>query len=258
MSAINPAFKREELSVNGIKTVMLTAGKGEPLMFWHGAGTFHGFDFALPWAERFRVLIPFHPGFGLSADDPSISSIHDYVMHYVELLDQLGLASVNLVGFSLGGYMAASFASEHGHRLRKLVLVAPAGLRVPEHPMVDLFRVPPEQVPGYLVANMEVLLPHLPKGPDIDFMVERYRESTSLARVAWERPWDPKLPKYLHRLRMPTLLVWGNQDRLIPVGQAAAWAKHMPDARIRSFDRAGHLVLDENPESVRAITDFLG
>ncbi|HYC15284.1 MAG TPA: alpha/beta hydrolase [Stellaceae bacterium] len=257
MSAINPAFKREELSVNGIKTVMLTAGKGEPLMLWHGAGTFHGFDFALPWAEHFRVLIPFHPGFGLSADDPSITGIHDYVMHYVELLDQLGLASVNLVGFSLGGYIAASFAAEHGHRIRKLVLVAPAGLRVPEHPMVDLFRVPPEQVPGYLVANMEVLLPHLPKGPDIDFMVERYRESTSLARVAWERSYDPKLPKWLHRLRMPTLLVWGNQDRLIPVGQAAAWAKLIPDARIRSFDHAGHLVLDESPDSVRAITDFL-
>jgi len=250
-------FKREELTVNGIKVVMLTAGKGEPLMFWHGAGTFHGFNFALPWTEKYKVMIPFHPGFGESADDTTISSMQDYVMHYLELLDQLGLDTVNLAGFSLGGWMAASFASQHGRRVRKLALIAPAGLKVPEHPIVDLFRVPPEEVPSYLVANIETLLPYLPTGHDVNFIGDRYREMTSVARIGWERLTDPRLPKWLHRLRMPTLLVWGALDRLIPAAQAEAWAKLIPKATVRTFKGAGHLVLDESPDAGRSVAEFL-
>jgi pimeloyl-ACP methyl ester carboxylesterase len=257
MTTKSNIFQREEHTVNGIKVVMLTAGKGEPLMFWHGGGTFHGFDFAVPWASKYKVMIPFHPGFGDSADDTSISSMHDYVMHYLELFDQLALNKVNLVGFSMGGFMAASFAVEQAHRLRKLVLVAPAGLKVPGHEMTDLFRVPGEQLPSYLVENMEVLLPHLPTGQDVDFIVGGYREMTSVARVLWERSYDPKLPKWLHRVKVPTLLVWGEGDRLVPVGQAPAWAKLLPSATIRTFKGAGHLVLDERPESVGAVTEFL-
>jgi hypothetical protein len=85
-------FKRQTHTLNGVKTVVLTAGKGEPLVFWHGAGTFTGFDFAKPWAEKFRVLIPFHPGFGESGDDPAMTDPHDYVMHYLDLFAALDLA----------------------------------------------------------------------------------------------------------------------------------------------------------------------
>src|ERR1700674_5022763 len=99
-------FEREVHTVNGVKTVLLTAGRGPPLVFLHGAGTWHGFDFALPWAEKFRVIIPFHPGFGESGDDPAMTDLHDYVMHYLDLFDALGLDKVRLVGFSLGGYLA--------------------------------------------------------------------------------------------------------------------------------------------------------
>ena len=90
-------FKRETHTVNGVKIILLTAGSGQPLLFLHGAGTFHGFEFAKPWADKFRVLLPFHPGFGESTDDPAMNDIHDYVMHYVEFLDLLGLDKVNLV-----------------------------------------------------------------------------------------------------------------------------------------------------------------
>ncbi|HUN52293.1 MAG TPA: alpha/beta hydrolase [Candidatus Sulfotelmatobacter sp.] len=252
------SFTREERRVNGVKVAMLTAGQGEPLVFLHGAGTFHGFDFALPWAEQHKVIIPFHPGFGESADDPAITGMHDYVMHYVELLDQLGLAKVNLVGFSLGGWMAAAFAMEHGHRVRKLVLVAPAGLKVAEHPMVDIFRIPGEELPGYLVADINVILPHLPKGPDIDFIVDRYREMTTVARIVWEKPFDRTLPRWLHRLgKVPTMILWGEKDRLIPVGQAGAWQRLIPNSSLHTEANAGHLVLDESPAAVRAVGKFL-
>jgi pimeloyl-ACP methyl ester carboxylesterase len=101
-------------------------------VFFHGAGTFHGWAFAEPWTERYRVLIPHHPGYGDSGDLDGLREVHDLVLHYIELFDQLGLtADVNLVGFSLGGLIAARFAIEQKHRLARLVLVAPAGCGSP-------------------------------------------------------------------------------------------------------------------------------
>ena len=165
-----------------------TAGKGEPLVFFHGAGTVDGHDFAEPWADKFKVIVPYHPGFGESADDPNLNNMHDYVMHYLELFDMLKLDTFNLVGLSLGGYLAAKFASEHGHRIRKLALIAPAGMIDPKNPMLDIIAVPGEEVPGLLVSNFEVLKKRLPAKPDLDFIGERYREADTVARLLWEHP----------------------------------------------------------------------
>lgn len=250
-------FQREVHTVNGVRTVVLTAGRGEPLVFLHGAGTFHGFEFAKPWAEKFRVVIPFHPGFGESADDPSMTDLHDYVLHYLDLFDTMGLDKVRMVGFSLGGYLAAKFASEHAHRLHRLVLVGPAGLRDEKHPTVDVLALPGEQIPAMLVTDFEVIRPYLPQKPDLDFMGDRYREMTTVARLLWDRPWDPKLPRWLHRVNVPTLLVWGEDDRLIPYQQAETWRRFLPKADIKIFKGAGHLVLDEKRDAVRAVQEFL-
>jgi pimeloyl-ACP methyl ester carboxylesterase len=251
------SFARQEVTIAGVKTVYLTAGSGEPLLFLHGGGTFHGFEFARPWTNHFNVLLPFHPGFGESDDDPALSSIQDYVMHYIELLDHLRLDKVNLVGFSLGGWLAATFATQHADRIRKLVLVAPAGLRVKEAPTADLFRIPGEKIPEMLVYDFEVIKPHLPTGMDVDFAVDRFREITTVARVAWDRLYDPKLPRWLHRVNVPTMLVYGEEDRIVPVAQAKHWAKLIPGAMVMTFPRAGHLVLDERPEAVEAVKHFL-
>jgi pimeloyl-ACP methyl ester carboxylesterase len=249
-------FTRKKLKVDGVDIVVLTAGKGEPLVFFHGAGTFHGFDFALPWAEKFQVMIPFHPGFGESSDDERITDMHDYVMHYMELFDQMKLEQVNLVGFSMGGWIASRLATEFGSRIKRLALVAPAGLRDLKNPMTDIFKLKPEEIVAKLAYNFEVLKPHLPTGHDVDFIVARYRESSSFARVAWDRSFDPKLSRYLHRLTMPTLIVWGDKDALIPPGQAKTWAKMIPNAKVKMIANAGHLVLDEKPEAVQAIGKF--
>jgi pimeloyl-ACP methyl ester carboxylesterase len=250
-------FHREVHNINGTNVVMYVAGRGEPLLYLHGAGTFHGFEFAKQWAEKFRVLVPYHPGFGESDDDPTITDMHDYVMHYVALLEALGIDKINLVGFSLGGNLAARFATEQGHRVRKLVLVGPAGLRDKDHPTLDVLAVPPEQLPGLLVSNMDVLKPYLPAAPDLDFIAARYRESTTVARLLWEKPWDPKLHRYLHRLKMPTLLVWGKDDKIVPSEQAKLWQTFVPKADIQVFKGAGHLVLDESPEAVTAVSKFM-
>jgi pimeloyl-ACP methyl ester carboxylesterase len=250
-------FVREEYTVDGVKTVLHIAGSGEPVVVFHGAGTVDGFDFAEQWADRFRVIVPYHPGFGQSGDDPTFTDVHDYVMHYLGLFETLGIDKVRLVGISLGGWMAAQFASEHNDRVRKLVLIAPAGMIDPQHPPLDILSVPGEQVVGMLVSNFEVLKPKLPANPSIDFIADRYREVTTLARLWWEHPFDPKFIRHLKRLNMPTMIVWGDQDKIVPVQQTARWQLHIPHADIRVFKGAGHLVHLEKPESVDIIGEFL-
>ena len=250
-------FVREELLVNGVKTVVHSAGKGETLVFFHGAGTVDGFDFAEPWTEQFRVVVPYHPGFGESAEDPSFTDVHDYVLHYLELFDMLKIDTMHLAGISMGAYFAAKFALEHGHRVRKLVLIAPYGLDVPGHPALDIIATPGEQLVPMLVSDFEVLKKRLPEKPDMDFVGARYREATSFARLFWEHPIDPKFPRHLHRIRMPVLLVWGDQDRVMPVAHAEAWKAKIPQAEVMIVTGAGHIVHLDKPETVGAIAKFL-
>jgi pimeloyl-ACP methyl ester carboxylesterase len=178
-------------------------------------------------------------------------------MHYLELFDLIGLDRFHLVGLSLGGYLAAKFSCEHGHRVKKLALIAPAGIIDPKHPMMDVVAVPGEQIPGLLVSNFDVLKKRLPAQPDLDFIGERYREASTVARLLWEHPADPKFMRYLHRLKMPTLILWGDEDKIIPVQQTETWRKFLPQADIKVFKGAGHLVHLEKPEAVDAVTAFL-
>src|SRR5439155_13689363 len=190
--------------------------------------------------------------YGLSADDTSVDSIHDYVLHYLDLFDQLELDEFTLVGHSMGGLLASWFAIEQTRRVKRLVLVSPLGLRVPEHPTVDLFAIPDEELLSYVAADMSVFEGHVPMPPTPGFLAERYRESTSTARMFWNRSYDLKLPKWLHRLTMPTLIVWGELDRLIPAGQASVWAELIPDAQTRILPGVGHLPFEESKDTVPA------
>lgn len=250
-------YSEDRYEINGIDTAVLSAGDGPPLVFFHGAGTATGFDALLPLADRARLIAPHHPGFGASADDTSIDSFQDYVLHYLDLFDALGLEEVSLAGHSMGGLIASTLAIEQPQRVRKLLLAAPFGLRVPEHPTVDFFSIPDEEVPSYLAADMSIFA-GMPMPPTPEFLADRYRESTSFARVAWKRPYDLKLQKWLHRLTMPTLVLWGEADRLIPVEQAAIWSESIPGAQTRILPGVGHLLFDESREAVDAVGDFVG
>jgi pimeloyl-ACP methyl ester carboxylesterase len=256
-----PGFDGRTLKVNGVDTVLLEAGRGPPLVFLHGAGTVTGFDFASAWARKFRVIIPYHPGFGPSADDPQVTEIHDFVLHYVELFDALELDSVRVVGQSMGGFIATKLAIEHGARIAKLALACPIGLPVPaEHATVNFLATPPQDLPALLAHDPMTVIKHLPPGePSAAFIAERTKEAVTAGRVlgSGTATFDAKLPRYLHRIAMPTLIVWGKQDRLTPAAQHRAWAKALPKATVRLFDNAGHLVLDEAPDAVAAIAEFL-
>ena len=110
---------------------------------------------------------------------------------------------------------------------------------------------------GYLFADLTPFA-GMPTPPTPEFLADRYREATSLARVLWKRPYDLKLQQWLHRIAAPTLLLWGDADRLIPVEQAAVWAAHIPDARSATVPGAGHLLFDESPDAVTALGEFIG
>jgi pimeloyl-ACP methyl ester carboxylesterase len=253
-----PQFEERQYDVNGIATAVLTAGEGDPLLFLHGAGTATGWDALLPLAERFRLIAPVHPGFGASGDDPAIDSVHDYRRHYIALADALELEDFDVVGQSMGGWIASHLAIDHRDRVRRLVLACPWGLRHSESPTQDLLAIPPDELPLYLTADLSVFDGKVPDPPTPEFIEGQQRELASAARVLGAQPWDPKLGRWLHRISAETLILWGDADRLIPVAQAEAWAELVPNARTHVLPGVGHLIFDEARESLDVVADFLG
>jgi pimeloyl-ACP methyl ester carboxylesterase len=257
---VPPGFTRHEHNINGLRTVVHIGGQGPTVVYWHGAGSWHGFDFAQSWLDRFQVIVPSHPGWGESADAPAeMDSVSDYLLHYLDLFEILGLKQFDLVGFSLGGWMASEFAVAHGHRLRKLVLVAPAGLPDPAHPGPTSLGTTLEEMYGYIANDVSVLQRHLPKTPEESaaHAAEVAREMQSARRLFAGGPFNPKLERWLHRVTMPTLLVWSKADRLVPAGRSEKWLKYLPNAKLKLVDRGGHMVLDENEEAREAVAKFL-
>ncbi len=255
MTAYSTAgFERLELTIAGIRTVAYAAGSGPDLVYFHGGGTFHGFEFARDWVPHFRVLLPYHPGFGESADAPAIGSLEDLVRHYVTLFDALGLKSFHLAGASLGGRLAAEFALLHPDRVQRLVLVAPGGIYAPAFPQPDFSRIAYQEWPSYFVHDPDIVQPFWPKDPDAAFLAARAREAQTTGRIALSEGLDARR---LARLRAPTLLIWGREDRMVPAGNAPEWQARIPGSTVRIINRAGHLLLDESPAARAAIAEFL-
>lgn len=252
-------FRRKVFRVNGVRTVVLDGGKGRPLVYFHGGGTFHGVHFARPWLKHCRVIAPYHPGYGESGDAPHMESMQDYLLHYLDLFEQLGLKRFDLVGISLGGWMAAEFAVAHPERVRRLVLAAPAGIAVPEHPPARLGEITREEILSYLVKDIDVLKPHLPQGrreaEALAAMMQR--EALSSARIAPLGPFSRSLERWLHRASMRTLLIWPREDRILPLGQSKKWMRLLPNAKLLVAENAGHLVFDESKKARQAVIKFL-
>jgi pimeloyl-ACP methyl ester carboxylesterase len=251
-------FKRDEHIVDGVRSVVYSAGDGPPVVYFHGGGTFHGFEWARDLLGRFRMILPYHPGFGESADDPDTGSIADYVMHYTALFDALGLTRFSLAGASMGGRLAAEFALMHGAMVTRLVLAAPAGLLAAECPPPNFAAIPPADVPKLLVADPDFITLFWPPDADAAFMADRARERTSTMRVLADgEAADRKLRRRLPRLAVPTLILWGGKDHILLPGLARHWAKAIPGSTATMIEEAGHLLLDESPRARKLAADFL-
>ena len=249
-------FERREIDVRGVNTVYYEAGQGPVVVYFHGGGAFHGVQFARPWTEKFRVICPYHPGFAESPDDPRIGAMQHYVLHYLDMFDQLKLDKIHLTGLSLGGRLAAEFAVSHNDRLKSLVLGAPGGLEVPEHPPATFAGMSPETMMAHLVADMAVLAPYLPPAvPAEAFAQARAREGAASFKVMMS---PTSLEHWMHRITVPTLLLWGKEDRVLPVGRVKAWTDRLPKATtLRIIKDVGHLIFDESPEAVKVAENFM-
>lgn len=251
-------FTRDEHVVDGVRSVVYSAGKGPPVVYFHGGGTFHGFEWARDWLDRFHVILPHHPGFGESADDPDITSMADYVVHYTALFEALGLTRFGLSGASLGGRMASEFALTHGDRIGKLVLAAPAGLQAADCPPPNYAQMRPQDIPPLLVADPRFVAQFWPPDADDTFLADRARERVSTGRVLADGDVaDRKLRRRLPRIGMPTLILWGGKDHVLLPGLARHWAEAIPGSTVTMIDEAGHLLLDESPRARRLAADFL-
>jgi pimeloyl-ACP methyl ester carboxylesterase len=247
------------LELDGGRVHMFRAGSGEPVLFLHaagGAGTWPEFHALL--SERFDVIAPDHPGFGKSDEFPELTDIDDLVYHYLDVMDALGLDRPHVVGASFGGWVAAELAVHSPHRIGSLTLLSPAGLRVPGHPVPDIFLMSPPKL-------VEVLFHTPPPGPppgppDVDAILAAYRDATALARFCWV-PYlhDPKLERRLRRITAPALVVAPRGDRLIPVAHARRYAERIPGATLAMVADCGHAMYFEKPAEFAAlVTGFLG
>jgi pimeloyl-ACP methyl ester carboxylesterase len=240
---------------------LLRGGAGEPVLFLHAAG---GAGTWLPFHERlagagFEVIAPDHPGFGKSDEFPEEDSIDDLVFHYLDVLDALGLDKAHVVGASFGGWIAAELAVYAPHRIGSLSLLSAAGLRLPEHPVADLFLTPPAKLPALLFHTPPAPAPKSDGPLDLDAVIAAYREATSLARFTWV-PYmsDPKLERRLRRITAPTLVVAPSDDRLIPVAHAQRYAERIAGATYAEVPDCGHAMYFEKPaEFAAVVTAFL-
>jgi pimeloyl-ACP methyl ester carboxylesterase len=251
-------FQRDEHVVDGVRSVVYSAGDGPPVVYFHGGGTFHGFEWARDWLDRFRVILPYHPGFGESADDPDITSMADYVMHYTSLFEALGLTRFGLAGASLGGRLATEFALLHGGQVRRLVLAAPAGLTAEDCPPPNYASMQPQDIPKLLSADGAFIERFWPPDADAAFLAERAREGAATGRVLADGDAaNRKLRRRLPRLKVPTLVLWGTKDQVLLPGLARHWASANSRITVEMIEGAGHLLFDESPHARAVASDFL-
>ena len=249
----------EWLDVRDVHVAYRRKGAGEPTLYLHGAG------FTRQWlphlealSQRVDLIAPEHPGYGETEMPEWLDGFDDLVIHYDELLDVLGLAQVHLVGYSLGGWMAAEFASFYPRRLKSLTLMVPAGLRILGKPIPNPVAMMPDAFFELIFndpANMHQVLPDF---EDFDEIVHAYGEGATLARLAWTTQYNLKLERRLERVSCPSLVLRAEHDRLICDDMAETYAEVLPSSRIETIPGTGHALAVEQPEAVAtAIGDFI-
>ncbi len=251
----------EVREIAGVKVQLLIGGSGPPLLYLHGAA---GGGMWLPFHDRlarhFTVHAPAHPGFGKSDAPEWLDQIQDLAFYYLDFLAELKLDGAHVVGLSLGGWIAAEMAVICSHRLGRLILVDAAGIHVPGVTLPDLFAMAPEEVMGFLYKRPEAAAALFPKDPTPEQLEIQLRQRMTLARLAWNPYFeDPKLLRRLRRISVPTLIVWGEEDRLLPLAHAKAFQAAIPGASLVVLPDCGHVPPLDAPEAfVQAVTRFLG
>jgi pimeloyl-ACP methyl ester carboxylesterase len=236
--------------IAGVRLELVERGSGRPLLLLHPAIGIKAADPVIDrLARSFRVLAPSHPGFGRSELPRGMSTVDDLAYFYLDLLDGRDLRDVIVVGVSLGAWIAAEIAVKSTARIAKLVLADAVGIRVHQREtsdIADIFALTEKAfiALAYHDPNVGTRDPSLP-----DATVARVaRNLESTARFAWQ-PYmhNPKLKGRLHRIDVPTLLLWGAQDRIVSPDYGRAYAAAIPGARFALIEQSGHFPHLEQP-----------
>jgi pimeloyl-ACP methyl ester carboxylesterase len=241
----------QRMTVNGIELEVLRRGAGTPLLLLHGMDT-------VPPQARFfdrlgrdaEIIAPSSPGFGNTKRPTDFDTIYDLVHLYLALLDELPYEQVAVLGLSFGGWLAAEVAVACRHRLSKLILVDPVGIKLggpTTRDILDVFNVNP--------AELRRCSWHDPaKAPDFDAMsdeelVIHARNWEALCLYAWHPfMYNPQLKQWLGRISVPTLMLWGASDRVVTPDYGRAYSGLIPGARFEIIEEAGHHPELEQPE----------
>ena len=241
------------LAVNGTRIDMIERGTGRPLLFLHAE---NGIEPALGAIEALakgaRVIAPTHPGYGRSELPKGMRSIDDLSYFYLDLLDQLDLRDVALVGVALGAWLAAEIAVKSTARLSKLVMANAVGVKVGDREnrdIADVFALTEKEFIDIAYCDPAVGTRDYKALPDAEVLAAaRAREAT--ARFAWNPYFhNPRLKSRLHRIRIPTLFLWGTHDRMLSEAYGRAYCAMIPGARFETIERAGHFPHQEQPKA---------
>lgn len=240
-------------------------GSGEQLLFLHAAGGMsRGVTPDLEALGRsYDVIAPVLPGWDDTEGLQEIDDIHDLMFFLQDFIEDAGLKTpVNVLGHSLGGNFAAELAAARPDLVKKLVLVCPAGLWMDETPVADLFSALPNQLPGLLFGDPANATNFMKRPEDPDELAQQmYLQLANFAaagKFMWPIP-DKGLKKRLHRVKAPTLILWGDADNLIPPAYGPLFASKIEKSQLVTIAGAGHMLpLEKQDEFVREVTGFLG
>jgi pimeloyl-ACP methyl ester carboxylesterase len=259
------AVEAQPVSVRGgmFNPPVYRAGSGAPLLALHHAGG-HGGRFGPEYealAGHYEVVAPVLPGWDDTPGLDQIDDVHDMTVFLQDLVDALGLTSFNLLGHSLGGMFAAELAAARPDLVRKLVLVAPVGLWMDEAPVTDFFAVLPQDLPGVVFGDPAFAAQvQLPSDPDelAQMLYLQMANFAAAGKFMWPIP-DKGLKKRLHRISAPTLILWGDQDRLAPPAYGPLFATKIARSQLATIAGAGHMLPIEKPaEYLAEVRAFLG
>ena len=261
--AITPAGVTERtVQVNGQPCRIWEKGHGAPLGYLAGLG---GMPQWTPVLERLaahrHVIVPSLPGFPGGLGHDALDSHLDWLLAARDLLNAAGLPEGDLVGVSVGGAIAADVAALWPHKVRKLALIGPYGLFDPAAPVGDVFATPPGGMAKLVCADpirFEALI-EPPEGADVvEWEIAQVRAMEAAARILWPLG-NTGLARRLGRILAPTLLLWGEADRLLPPSYAQRFAEGIgAKAQVRLLPGAGHLADLDAPDAVaEALLGFL-
>lgn len=245
--------------IGGTRIRMFRGGKGEAAVFLHGgAGLSVWTPFFQKVAESHDLHVPEHPGFGQSDNPEWLNAISDLALFYLDFIDSIDAEKIHLLGNSFGGWIAAELASRDSSRLKSLTLIGPSGL-APQDGAQDIFRWSHEESTRNLFHNQAIADRILGAQPTVEQLAAQLKNQTTVVRLgAATRLVNPDLGRWLHRIKVPTHILWGEHDKLAPASTAKVWASHIPHAQVTLVPDAGHLPHAEQAGPVgEAVVNFM-